>query len=91
MNDIVLQWYEDAKNVDEMQDWNPALKDLKKQLPSNFLLEQEYWTLVAVLEGKRLRYMTSDLRLSASTFQKMISRVKQLSADKRKTSSYLQN
>ena len=26
MNDKVSKWYESTKNVDEMQEWNPALK-----------------------------------------------------------------
>ena len=27
MNNIVAEWYEDKKNVDEMQYWNLALKE----------------------------------------------------------------
>ena len=36
MDDIVSQWYEDTKNVDEMQDWNPALKELEKSVARHF-------------------------------------------------------
>ena len=36
MDDIVSQWYEDTKNVDEMQDWNPALKEWEKTVAGHF-------------------------------------------------------
>ena len=30
MSNLVTQWYEDKKNVDEMQQWNPALKEWER-------------------------------------------------------------
>ena len=36
MSDLVLQWYEDKKNVDEMQDWNPALKEWERSVIQSF-------------------------------------------------------
>ena len=36
MSDLVLKWYEDKKNVDEMQDWNPALKEWERSVIQSF-------------------------------------------------------
>ena len=32
MNNIVVEWYEDKKNVDEMQNWNLALKEWEQSV-----------------------------------------------------------
>ena len=36
MSNIVVEWYEDKKNVDEMQNWNPALKEWEQSVISFF-------------------------------------------------------
>ena len=36
MNNIVAQWYEDKKNVDEMRTWNPALKAWERSVIRGF-------------------------------------------------------
>ena len=32
MNNIVAEWYEDKKNVDEMHNWNLALKEWEQSV-----------------------------------------------------------
>ena len=36
MKNPVIQWYEDKKNVDEMLEWNPALKEWEKSVTAYF-------------------------------------------------------
>ena len=36
MNDKVSKWYENTKNVDEMLDWRPALKEWEKSVSKLF-------------------------------------------------------
>ena len=36
MNNIVSEWYEEKKNVDEMRNWNPALKEWERSVVSFF-------------------------------------------------------
>ena len=36
MQNLVAQWYEDKKNVDEMQTWNPALKAWERSVLQHF-------------------------------------------------------
>ena len=36
MSDIVAEWYEDKKNVDEMQGWNSALKEWERSVIKYF-------------------------------------------------------
>lgn len=36
MSDIVSAWYEDKKNVDEMQGWNSALKEWERSVTKYF-------------------------------------------------------
>lgn len=32
MRDIVAAWYDEKKNVDEMQNWNPSLKEWEQSV-----------------------------------------------------------
>ena len=36
MNNLVSQWYEEKKNVEEMRSWNPALKAWEREVISHF-------------------------------------------------------
>ena len=42
MNNIVAEWYEDKKNVDEMHNWNLALKEWEQYVIKFFLRVLEY-------------------------------------------------
>ena len=83
MSNIVAQWYEDKKNVDEMQSWNSALKEWERfvvqYLPSGAKildigcgLGREAFALAD------LGYDVVGIDIS----KEVISQVKQLSADK---------
>ena len=42
MSNIVAEWYEDKNNVDEMQNWNLALKEWEQSVIKFFLRVLEY-------------------------------------------------
>ena len=51
MNNIVAEWYEDKKNVDEMQNWNFALKEWEQSVWYAYSLEPAFVEECADVEG----------------------------------------
>ena len=61
MSIIVAEWYEDKKNVDEMQNWDSALKEWEQSVIRFFLQVPEYQILATVWDGKHLHYPIWDM------------------------------
>ena len=59
MNSIVSEWYEEKKNVDEMRNWNPALKEWERSVISFFPPGARI--LAAVWDEKHLHYPIWDI------------------------------
>ena len=83
MNDIVSQWYEDTKNIDEMQDWNPALKEWEKSVTKHFSPGARILDIGCGLGREAFALYDLGFEVVGIDISKeVISRVKQLSADK---------
>ncbi len=83
MGNLVLQWYEDKKNVDEMQNWNPALKAWEQSVIRFFPSGAKILDVGCGLG--REAFALSDLGfdvVGVDISKEVISQVKQLSADK---------
>nr|MCR5057588.1 class I SAM-dependent methyltransferase [Clostridiales bacterium] len=83
MNDKVSKWYEDTKNVDEMLDWRPALKEWEKSVSKLFSPGSRILDIGCGLG--REAFALHDLGFEVvgiDISKEVISRVKQLSADK---------
>ena len=83
MNDKVSKWYENTKNVDEMLDWSPALKEWEKSVAKLFPPGARILDIGCGLG--REAFALYDLGfevLGIDISKEVISRVKQLSADK---------
>ncbi len=61
MSNIVAQWYEDKKNVDEMQSWNSALKEWERFVVQYLPSGAKYWILVVAWAEKHLHYRIWDM------------------------------
>ena len=82
MNNIVSEWYEEKKNVDEMRNWNPALKEWERSVVSFFPPGVRILDIGCGLG--REAFALSDLGydvVGIDISQEVISQVKQLSAD----------
>ena len=82
MNDKVLKWYENTKNVDEMLDWRPALKEWGKSVSKLFSPGSRILDIGCGLG--REAFALHDLGFEVvgiDISKEVISRVKQLSAD----------
>ena len=83
MDDIVSQWYEDTKNVDEMQDWNPALKEWEKTVAGHFPSGARILDIGCGLGREAFALCDLGFEVVGIDISKeVITRVKQLSADK---------
>ena len=83
MDDIVSQWYEDTKNVDEMQDWNPALKAWEISVARHFPPGARILDIGCGLGREAFALYNLGFEVVGIDISKeVISRVKQLSADK---------
>lgn len=83
MNDTVSKWYEDTKNVEEMKDWNPALKQWEKSVTDHFSSDARILDIGCGLG--REAFALSDLGFEVvgiDISKEVISQVKQLSAEK---------
>ena len=83
MNNLVVQWYEDKKNVDEMQQWNPALKEWEQFTVGFFPAGARILDIGCGLG--REAFALSDLGydvVGIDISKEVISQVKQLSVDK---------
>ena len=83
MNDKVSKWYENTKNVDEMLDWRPALKEWEKSVSKLFSPGSRILDIGCGLG--REAFALHDLGFEVvgiDISKEVISRVKQLSADK---------
>ena len=58
MKNAVTQWYGQKKNVDEMPEWNLALKEWEKASPHPSLPARRSWISAAAWDGKRSRWRT---------------------------------
>ena len=83
MSNLVTQWYEDKKNVDEMQQWNPALKEWERSVISRFPAGARILDIGCGLgrEAFALAEMGFDV-VGIDISKEVISQVKQLSAEK---------
>ena len=83
MDDIVSQWYEDTKNVDEMQDWNPALKEWEKTVAGHFPSGARILNIGCSLGREAFALCDLGFEVVGIDISKeVITRVKQLSAAK---------
>ena len=83
MSDIVSQFYEDTKNVDEMRNWNPALKAWEVSVTKYFSPGARILDIGCGLG--REAFALSDLGFEVvgiDISKEVISQVKQLSSDK---------
>ena len=83
MNSIVSEWYEEKKNVDEMRNWNPALKEWERSVISFFPPGARILDIGCGLG--REAFALSDLGYNVvgiDISNEVITQVKQLSADK---------
>ena len=83
MSNLVLQWYEDKKNVDEMQHWNSALKEWEQSVIKFFPSGAKILDIGCGLG--REAFALSDLGydvIGIDISKEVISQVKQLSAAK---------
>ena len=83
MNDKVSKWYENTKNVDEMLDWSPALKEWEKSVAKLFPPGARILDIGCGLG--REAFALCDLGFGVvgiDISKEVISRVKQLSADR---------
>ena len=83
MSNLVTQWYEDKKNVDEMQQWNPALKEWERTVISRFPAGARILDIGCGLgrEAFALAEIGFDV-VGIDISKEVISQVKQLSAEK---------
>ncbi len=83
MSNVVSQWYEDKKNVDEMQNWNSALKAWEQSIIRFFPSGARILDIGCGLG--REAFALSDLGfhvVGIDISKEVISQVKQLSIDK---------
>ncbi len=83
MKNIVAEWYEDKKNVDEMRDWDPSLKEWERSVIGFFSSGARILDIGCGLG--REAFPLSDLGydvVGIDISKEVISQVKQLSADK---------
>ena len=83
MNSIAAKWYADKKNVDEMQSWNPALKQWERSVIQFFPSGAKILDVGCGLG--REAFALSDLGydvVGIDISKEVISQVKQLSAEK---------
>ena len=83
MGDIIAEWYEEKKNVDEMQNWNPALKEWERSVIRYFSPSAGILDIGCGLG--REAFALSDLGydvVGIDISKEVISQVKQLSAEK---------
>ena len=83
MSNIVQQWYEDKKNVDEMQRWNVTLKEWEQSVLKFFPSGAKILDIGCGLG--REAFALSDLGydiVGIDISKEVISQVKQLSADR---------
>ena len=83
MSNIVAEWYEEKKNVDEMQNWNSALKEWEQSVIKFFPSGARILDIVCGLG--REAFALSDLGydvVGIDISKEVISQVKQLSVDK---------
>ena len=83
MRNLVSQWYEEKKNVDEMRQWNPALKAWERDVIGHFLAGTKLLDIGCGLG--REAFALSDLGyevIGIDISKEVISQVKQLSAGK---------
>lgn len=83
MSNIVVEWYEDKKNVDEMQNWNPAVKEWEQSVISFFSSGAKILDIGCGLG--REAFALSDLGFDVvgiDISKEVISQVKQLATDK---------
>lgn len=83
MKNIVAEWYEEKKNVDEMRNWNSALKEWERSVISFFPPDARILDIGCGLG--REAFALSDLGYNVvgiDISKEVISQVKQLSADK---------
>ena len=83
MNNLVFQWYEDKKNVDEMRIWNASLKEWEQSVIAFFPSDARILDVGCGLG--REAFALSDLGydvVGIDVSKEVISQVKQLSADK---------
>jgi ubiquinone/menaquinone biosynthesis C-methylase UbiE len=83
MSNVVSQWYEDKKNVDEMRNWNSALKEWERSVIRFFPSGARILDIGCGLG--REAFALSDLGFDVvgiDISKEVISQVKQLSADK---------
>ena len=83
MNNIVAEWYEEKKNVDEMRNWNSALKEWERSVIGYFPAGAKILDIGCGLG--REAFALSDLGydvVGIDISKEVISQVKQLSADK---------
>ena len=83
MNNLVAEWYENKKNVDEMQNWNSSLKEWERSVISLFPAGARILDVGCGLG--REAFALSDLGydvVGIDISKEVISQVKQLSKDK---------
>ncbi len=83
MKNVIAEWYEDKKNVDEMRDWDPSLKEWEQSVISYFPSGARILDIGCGLG--REAFPLSDLGydvVGIDISKEVISQVKQLSADK---------
>ncbi len=83
MKNIVAEWYEDKKIVDEMRDWDPSLKEWEQSVISYFPFGARILDIGCGLG--REAFPLSDLGydvVGIDISKEVISQVKQLSADR---------
>ncbi|MBP0969522.1 MAG: class I SAM-dependent methyltransferase [Oscillospiraceae bacterium] len=79
----VSQWYEDKKNVQEMREWNPALKTWEREVIAHFPSSARLLDIGCGLgrEAFHLADLGYDV-VGLDISQEVISQVRQLSAEK---------
>ena len=83
MVSLVSRWYEDKKNVDEMQNWNPALKQWERSVAEFFPFGAKILDIGCGLG--REAFALADLGFDVvgiDISKEVISQVKQLTAEK---------